>query len=95
MSQSTQTTQEAIIEALKRVGADSPCPRCGNTSFALLGEYDFILSKQGGIVDLPIGNRRSQGRMVPAVLVGCEQCGYLSTHGLGALGLLPPDEDSR
>ncbi len=95
MNHLNQTDQDSIIAALKRVGANSPCPRCGNREFTLLGEYDYIIANQSRDGSPSPANHRAPGKMVPAVLVGCEKCGYLSAHALGALGLLPPEEDSR
>ncbi|PYN41118.1 MAG: hypothetical protein DME00_32625 [Candidatus Rokuibacteriota bacterium] len=31
--------QRSVIAALERVGAQKPCPRCGNESFALLDGF--------------------------------------------------------
>jgi hypothetical protein len=95
MSQLREVDRDSIIKALKRVGANAPCPRCGNTKFELLGEYDYMLANQGSNGSPPPGNHQAPSLMVPSVLVGCEQCGYLSAHGLGVLGVLPPDEESR
>jgi ribosomal protein S27AE len=95
MSKLNQTDQDSIIEALKRVGANQPCPRCGNTEFSVLNGYDNVLISQTIDGHLFPGGPRAPTFSVPAALLACTRCGYLSTHALGALGLLPPEEASR
>jgi ribosomal protein S27AE len=75
--------QKKVIAALEKAGARLPCPRCGNTQFSLLDGYinNPIQSNLSGIF---IG-----GPSIPAVVVACTKCGYLSQHALGALNLLP------
>ncbi len=90
-----QMDQDSIIAALKRVGANQPCPRCGNTEFSVLNGYDNVWITQTIDGNLFPGGPRGPAFSVPSALLACTRCGYLSTHALGALGLLPPDETSR
>jgi len=39
MAELSQKDRDKIIDALDRVGATKPCPRCGNGSFSLVGGY--------------------------------------------------------
>jgi len=75
--------KQEIIKALERAGAKLPCPRCGNSRFTLLDGY-FNQPIQSEVAGLVLG-----GLSVPSAVVVCTQCGFLSQHALGALGLLP------
>ena len=64
-----------------------PCPRCGNTYFSLLH----------GFVSLPVQNPTAEnavngGPAIPCVVTVCNNCGFLSNHALGVLGLLANQE---
>ena len=79
-----------IIAKLQEKGANLPCPRCGQTSFTLLDSYlNLIVQNElsGGLV---IG-----GPTVPSAVTACNNCGYLSVHALGVLGLLEKKGDSK
>lgn len=80
----TQEEKDKIIHKLTEKGAQHPCPRCGHKSFTLLDGY-FSHPLQANISDLVLG-----GISVPSVVVVCTNCGFLSQHALGSLGLLPP-----
>ena len=82
MEEFSQEEKDKIISALKAKEAMKPCPRCGNTTFSLIDGYfsHFIQPRLGGI---SIG-----GPSVPAAVVVCTNCGWLSEHALGVLGLL-------
>ena len=76
-------TKEKIINALKEKGAlNNPCPRCRSKNFTLLDGY---LNNQ---VQMGLGNVFFGGPSVPSVVVVCSQCGYMSQHAIGVLGLL-------
>ena len=72
-----QDWQQKLIEALDRVGADRPCPRCGHEDSQLLDGY----------VSLPVQARLGDGPVasVPTVATVCERCGYLSQHVVNVL----------
>jgi len=75
--------KEKIIKKLTEKEALQPCPRCRRNSFTLIDGY-FNQTIQNNFQGLVIG-----GTSVPTIIVVCENCGYLSQHALGALGLLP------
>ena len=81
MSLSKEGRQE-IVEKLRDRGASLPCPRCGNTHFQLLDGY-FNQPLQPAFDGLYLG-----GTSIPSVVIACDRCGFLSSHALGALGLL-------
>ena len=72
-----------IVEALEKVGARAPCPRCGHGTFTLLGGY-FNQPIQTELAGMVLG-----GISVPSAVVVCNKCGWLAQHALGTLGLLP------
>lgn len=70
---------ERIFEAKK---ATLPCHRCGTDQFSILGEYvNFqLMEEQAGI--------KIVGKAVlPTVLVGCNNCGAVTFHATGILGI--------
>lgn len=75
--------KEEIIKKLEERGAKLPCPRCGGKNFSLIEGY-FNNPLQSTIGNLVIG-----GPAIPSVVIACTNCGYISQHALGALGLLP------
>jgi hypothetical protein len=85
MAEISDSRKKEIIDALSKRKAQLPCPRCANQSFSLVGGYfnQPIQTELGGLV---IG-----GPSVPSVVVVCNQCGFMSQHALGALGLLPAE----
>lgn len=85
----SQTQKEKIIKALVDRGAKLPCPRCGKNSFTLLGGY-FNQTLQTELAGLVLG-----GPSIPSAVVACTNCGYLSQHALGALGLLAKEEGKK
>lgn len=78
----TQEQKQEIINKLNEKGVNLPCPRCGNKAFNLLDGY-FNQSIQDNLHTTIIG-----GKTVPSIITACTNCGYLSQHALGALGLL-------
>lgn len=78
-----QEKKVEIIRALNEKHVQLPCPRCGNSSFTLIDGY-FNEMIQPNVNTLNIG-----GPSIPSIVTACNNCGYLSQHALGALGLLP------
>jgi hypothetical protein len=78
-----QVTKEKIAKRLQDKGAVKPCARCGNQRFSLLD----------GLINFPMTQELSNnvivgGPSVPCAVVGCDNCGHLEFHALGAIGLL-------
>lgn len=74
-----------IQELLEKVGAVKSCHRCGNNGFVLLDGYSSIILQK----DLSnIGGITIGGPAVPIVYVVCDKCGAITSHAIGALGLL-------
>lgn len=81
--------REEIAEKLKERGAVLPCPRCGNTGFSVIDGY-FSHTLQNELTGIVLG-----GPSVPTAVVGCNRCGFLSEHALGALDLLPSSTPAK
>jgi hypothetical protein len=81
--------KKKIISELEARKAILPCPRCGNTAFTLLDGYinTFV---QSDLRNINIG-----GPSIPSIATACNQCGFISAHALGVLGLLPKDEEDQ
>jgi hypothetical protein len=85
----TQEQKDKIVAKLVERGVRLPCPRCGNPNFTLLDGY-FTQPVSTEIGTLVLG-----GPTVPSIVTACTQCGYLSQHALGALGLLPAEKETK
>ena len=73
----------AVAEALKRVGANADCPRCGNKTFNVLKGF-FAHSIQVNPRGVQIG-----GAVIPTAVLVCNRCGYLVQHDLSTLQMQP------
>lgn len=77
----TSAQQEQIVHRLRELGATLPCPRCGASSFS-------VVKKLGAMpVDPALSVAGVEGMALPAALLVCNQCGFLSSHALTVLGL--------
>ena len=79
--------RKKVADLLQAKGVKLPCHRCGSLKFSVIDGYtNYPVQPElsGGII---IG-----GPTVPAALVVCENCGAMTAHALGALGLLPSGE---
>lgn len=73
--------QNEAIQALRSKGVSQPCPRCRNDRFEVVGEAVVPLNEEPGKV--VVG-----GPAVPVILVACSNCGLLTQHAQGPLGLI-------
>lgn len=76
--------RERVANALTSRGAIKPCHRCGQTKFAVLESYSYFTAQDDFTAGLVIG-----GPSIPVAMVACENCGAITPHALGAIGLLP------
>ena len=81
--------QRNIIQILNARIGEVPCPMCGHKHFVLADGY-FLNSIQDNLNSISIG-----GKNVPAVVIICQNCGFISQHALGMLGLLPPNTEGN
>ena len=71
-----------IQKTLEERGAMLPCPRCGNRSFILA---DGFISPS---IQTDLNTYVMGGRNIPAAIVVCDNCGYMSMHSVGVLDLM-------
>ena len=83
----TVEQRNEIIETLKKKGAPRACPMCGTNKWAI-GEGYFSNSLQRDVSSVSLG-----GVGIPSIPVICSNCGFISQHALGALGMLPKETD--
>jgi uncharacterized Zn finger protein len=76
-----KSRNDLIIKSLENKNAKLPCSRCGANKFEIVGETFIPL--QNNPTSFVIG-----GPSVPTVLVACSNCGNVSQHALGVLGML-------
>ena len=79
-----------IIKLLKERGATNPCQRCGKSSFSVIDNYSTL-----NLHNELDGSIRISGPNVPVALVVCTNCGAITAHALGALGLLPIRKEEK
>lgn len=79
--------REKIAKVLTEKGAVKPCHRCGHTNFVILESYSHFTLQDDLSKGMIIG-----GPAVPFALSVCSNCGALTPHALGALGLLENPE---
>jgi hypothetical protein len=78
-----------IEQILRERGIKAGCPRCGAREFAVIVEgYAAVFLQPADFKGASV-----QGANVPAVALVCRNCGFISQHALGVLGLLPKKQD--
>jgi ribosomal protein S27AE len=87
MANLTDMQKKEITQSLKDRGALQTCPRCGNSHFILVDGF-ITHYLQPNAIGVTLG-----GLSMPCVAVVCNNCGFLSEHSLGILGLLRKYED--
>ncbi len=83
-----KSRNEKIVEALKTRGVTRPCPRCGHLHFDFVAETLMTIQNDPNVFGVG-------GQVVPLAIVACSNCGYLSEHALGVLGLMPEVADAK
>jgi hypothetical protein len=73
-----------IIAALKERGAGS-CPRCRDSQWTV-SEYSRIE------VQATMERNTAERTTIPAIMIVCENCGFISQHALQPLGVWPHAE---
>ena len=79
--------REEVARIIRQRGVNLPCHRCGSTTFTVVDGYSRLVLQDEITTSIVLG-----GNTVPVALVGCSNCGAITPHALGALGLLPNAE---
>lgn len=79
---------EVLSARLRRNGKTTTCPMCGHTQFTIADAYVTNVL-QDDVKSVSIG-----GPAIPALAILCSNCGFISQHALGMLGLLSSAEKS-
>lgn len=79
----TTEQKDEIIKKLQTKGMPKGCPWCGTNTWTIADGY-FNNTLQGSLQGFVFG-----GAFIPSIAVVCNNCGFMSQHAIGALGLLP------
>jgi hypothetical protein len=86
-NQLSEDDKKKIIAKLAEKKIVVSCPMCSNKNFTIADGY-FVnvlqMNPQGGLL---LG-----GPSIPTIAIICMQCGFISQHALGILGLLQQPE---
>lgn len=81
---SNKEKQKIVVELNKRINSgEIKCPMCGNKHFIIADGY-FNSIMQDNLNNIALG-----GSSIPSIAIVCNKCGFISSHALGVLGLLP------
>ncbi len=81
----TYEQKEKIKDELIKKVPNLTCPMCQNKGFTMADGY-FLNSMQADLNSVNLG-----GEAIPTIAVICNNCGFVSQHALGSLGLLPKE----
>lgn len=78
----SEVQKQDIAKKLRQKGISLICPMCSNKNFTLADGY-FNHTLQVDLKSISLG-----GPSIPTVAIICGNCGFISQHAIGALGLL-------
>lgn len=78
-----ESTKIKIINRLSERISSFECPICHNKTFNIVDGY-FIQRLQKQVNEYVIG----AGPFMPSIAIVCTNCGFMSQHNIGVLGLL-------
>lgn len=78
-----EDNKKELIKALTEKVKSFECPMCHNRSFTIVDGY-IVQSIQNDMNNIILGN----GPIIPSMAIVCNNCGFMSQHNLGILGLL-------
>lgn len=78
-----------IVDVLNKKGVSKPCPMCGNQHFVVADGY-FVNTIQNSLRGITLG-----GPNIPTISIICSNCGFVSQHALGVLGLLNDESSGK
>jgi hypothetical protein len=77
-----QEKKEKIIKGLLEKKVNQPCSRCQSLNFEVVGQTFILLNEDPKV--FAVG-----GPAIPSAVIACSQCGFITLHALGPLGLMP------
>ncbi len=80
--------RKKIIDILNQRIGQSICPICHKGHFSIVDGYSSIMLANN-YHEINLG-----GSVLPYVMLVCDNCGFISQHALGSLGLLEKKEES-
>lgn len=81
--------RKKIVDILNQRIGQSSCPICHKGHFSIVDGYSSnILANSYHEINLG-------GSVLPFVMLVCDNCGFISQHALGTLGLLVKQEESQ
>ena len=86
----SEEEKKRAVDTLTKKGVKTQCPMCSNNNFILAEGY-FNQTMQGNFH----GGLILGGPSIPSVAIVCTNCGFISHHALGALGLLQNSEGGK
>jgi hypothetical protein len=75
-----------LDERFNKFSQQLKCPMCGNSQFTLADAY-LRHDLQNELNSMSLG-----GPSIPSIAIICNNCGFISQHAIGILGLLPKEE---
>lgn len=78
--------KQEIVNSLTKKIALLECPMCHAHSFSLIDGY-FTSNIQDDYRSIVFG----KGEIIPSIAIVCNQCGFISKHSIGILGVMKKD----
>lgn len=78
----SKTDKDRLVSIISAKIPNAVCPMCQHNSFVLADGY-FNIPISNSMNDVVLG-----GTTIPSIGVICTNCGFISLHALGILGLL-------
>lgn len=78
----SESEKKEIINSLNKKGVRIHCPMCEHKNFIIADGY-FNHPMQSNLEGVSFG-----GPSIPTIAIVCSNCGFISQHALGVLGLL-------
>ena len=84
----TEEKKRQIASALARRAGNIVCPICHQSKYTFLDGY-FV-----GVIQDKYQGMQLGGRLLPSIMLVCNNCGHLESFSLGVLGLME-NEDKK
>ena len=85
----TKEQKDKIKDELLKKVPTLTCPMCQNKGFTMAEGY-FLNTMQADLTSVNLG-----GQAIPTIGIICNNCGFVSQHALGTLGLMPKNNEIK